>query len=209
MNEENKFGYIVSDRKLADLREYVGLVDDVKAADPTLPILIVGLKKAKEYAGNKFSILNKRISENVFWTFSRVERRQDFEKDIILFYKFIINNIINNINYYYINFNILKYNRFKIIYNILYNKNITKFIYIKNDMAYLYYDNKHVFGFSLKMLDYSGIGKKKVYLKLKNAPNTIINFDSSEIPMMFKTEIKDFNYIVPYLMSIKTKKANK
>lgn len=207
--EENKFGYVVSDRKLDDLREYVGLVKDVSSADPTSPILIVGLKKAKEYAGDKFSILNKRISENVFWTFSRVERRQDYEKDILLFYKFIINNIINNINYYYINFYKLKYNRFKILYNILFNKNINKFIYLKHDMVYLYYDNNHVLGFSLKMLSYIGISKKKIYLKIKNAPNTVINFDSSEIPMMFKTDIKNSDYVIPYLMSKSLKNVNK
>ena len=120
--DENKFGYVVSDRKLDEIRGYVGLVKDVSSADPTLPILIVGLKKAKEYAGDKFSILNKQISENVFWTFSRVERRQDYEKDILSFYKFIINNIINNIKYYYINLYKLKYESAKTKYSNSRNK---------------------------------------------------------------------------------------
>ena len=202
---DKKFGYIVSDRKLDDIKEYVGLVKDISLADPTLPILIVGMKKAKEYAGDKFSILNKKISDNVFWTFSRVERRQDFEKDILAFYKFIINNIINNINYYYINLYNIKYNRFKILYNILNNSSIIKYIYLKNDMVYIYYEGKNVLGFSLKMLSYTGNSKKKIYLKLKNAPNVIINFDSSEIPMMFKTDIRNSEYVVPYLMSIGAK----
>lgn len=202
---KNIFGYIVSDRKLDDIKEYVELVNDISKADTTLPTLIVGIKKAKEYAGEKFSILNKKISDNVYWTFSRVERRQDFEKDIILFYKNIINNIINKLNYYYINLYNIKYNRFKLLYNILFNSSINKFIYFKNDMIYIYYEDNNVLGISLKMLKYIGCSKKKIYLKFKDAPNTTINFDSSEIPTIFKNDTRNRDYVIPYLMSIKAK----
>ena len=101
-----KFGYIVSKAKISDLKGFVEQVDDISLADSTKPILIVGYNNAKKIAREKdkeFDILNKSLDKNIFWTFKKTESKIDFEKDIIKFYNYIINNIIYNINYYYIN----------------------------------------------------------------------------------------------------------
>ena len=197
-----KLGYVVSERKIDDLKDYVGCVNDISLADPTKPILIVGLKAAKEYCGEKFSILNKQISDNVWWTFKKTEKRQDFERDILLFNKNIINNILNYINYYYIDLYNIKYNKLKKIYNIIFDESIIKYIYIKNNMIYMLYGDHDILGFSLEMLKYAGIKRKKVYLKVRNAPNTIINFDSSQIARDFRGDLKGHDYVFPYLMMV-------
>ena len=58
----------------------------------------------------KLDILEKELEPGVFWTFKKSESRSDFEQDLKNFYKYIFNNILNNINYYYINIFKLKYN---------------------------------------------------------------------------------------------------
>jgi hypothetical protein len=81
-----KLAYVLSDNKINGLRPYVELINDIELYDQRKPLLIVGMANAKKFAGDKFSILNRQISEKVFWTFKRTERRQDFENDLILFY---------------------------------------------------------------------------------------------------------------------------
>ena len=116
-----KLGYIVSTSKIKGLDDFVGLVNDVSLADPTKPILIVGLENAKKYSDN-FSILNKKLSENVFWTFKKTEKREFYERDVEEFSKYIIQNVLNTIKYYYINIITLRYSKIKRLYNILFSE---------------------------------------------------------------------------------------
>lgn len=197
--EIEKLGYIVYKGRINDLKGYVGLVDNIESADPTKPMLIVGLKEAKAYAGDNFSILNKRLSDNVFWTFKKTEKRVDFERDILLFYNFIINNIIDHIKYYYINLYNIKYNKFKLLYNIFLN-NDHKYIFIKNNMCYFLFKDNIILGFSFKIADYMGISRKKAYLKLKSFKNVVINFDNSDLPREFSRDLSGKDYVIPYLM---------
>ena len=62
-----KLGYIVSKRKLKNVVDFVGVVNSIEdIEDPTKPFLIIGLNEAKEITPN-FSILNKKLDEDVFW----------------------------------------------------------------------------------------------------------------------------------------------
>ena len=59
----NKLGYIISDRKISDLRDFVGNVKDISQADSTKPLLYIGYKNAKKVKGYK-NILEKKIDDN-------------------------------------------------------------------------------------------------------------------------------------------------
>ncbi len=73
--------------------------------DNNLPTMIIGLKNAKQNIEN-FSIFKKEYRNNMlWWTFSKTEKRSDYDKDMQNFYEVCINNIINNIKYYNININ--------------------------------------------------------------------------------------------------------
>ena len=196
-----KLGYIISDRKLSNVKGFVECVKDISLANSSKPILIVGYKKAKSLLKDKFNILEKKISDNVFWTFNKTERRSDFEDDIIKFYDFCINNIINNINYYYINIIKLKYNNIKKIYNILFSKN-KKYIYINNGMIYFYYQDNKILGISLRILKYCGIAPKKIIDKLKSNDSNIIIDSSNNFINEIKKEIINKDYIIPFFMKL-------
>lgn len=198
-----KLGYIVSKAKILDLKGFVEQVDDISLANSTKPILIIGYAEAKDYAkesGKEFDILNKSLDKNLFWTFKKTESKIDFEKDIIDFYNYIINNIIYNINYYYINIYKLKYNKIKKLYNIINSKN-KKYIYINSGMIYFLYENKTILGLSLNMLKYAGINPNKIINKIKSNTSNIIYDDDFPLAMELKKEIGNKKYAIPYLIS--------
>lgn len=71
--------------------------------DKNIPTLIIGLQNAKELIDG-FDILKKRYNgDMLWWTFTKSERRIDYEKDLEDFYVFCIRTITNKINYRYIN----------------------------------------------------------------------------------------------------------
>ena len=194
-----KLGYIVTDRKINNVKDFVEVVNDISLTDSTKPVLLVGLENAKKNIEN-FSILNKKVNDNLFWTFKKTEKRVDFENDINYFYNYIIYNITRNIKYYYINILNLKYNKIKKLYNILFS-NERKYIYISNNMLYILY-NGSVLGISISILEYIKIDTKKFFRKLYSNKNNIICTNASDCVKSIKAEIGNKKYVVPYFMSI-------
>ena len=100
--------------------------------DNNLPTMIIGLKNAKQNIEN-FSIFKKEYRNNMlWWTFSKTEKRSDYDKDMQNFYEVCINNIINNIKYYNININELTYGKIKKVIEYIINNN-KKIYYIDNN----------------------------------------------------------------------------
>lgn len=194
-----KLGYIVSDRKINDAKDFVEVVNDISLVDSTKPVLLVGIENAKKNIKN-FSILEKKVNDNLFWTFKKIEKRVDFENDINYFYKYIIYNITSNIKYYYINILNLKYNKIKKLYNILFSSE-KKYIYISNNMLYVLY-NGSVLGISISILEYINIDIKKFFRKLYSNKENIICTNASECVKSIKSEIGNKKYVIPYFMSI-------
>lgn len=194
-----KLGYIVSDRKFNNVKDFVEVVNDISLADLSKPTLLVGLELAKKNVKN-FSILDRKNNGNLFWTFKKTERRVDFENDIDYFYNYIINNIINNIKYYYINILKLRYTRIKKLYNIVFSSE-RKYIYISNNMIYVLYDGA-ILGVSLEMLEYINIPREKVLSKLYSNKNNVICTNSSECVKCINHDIGNKKYAVPYFMSM-------
>jgi hypothetical protein len=173
-----KLGYIISDRKISDLRDFVGNVKDISQADLTKPILYIGYKNAKKVKGYK-NILEKKIDDKTFWTFKKTESRSDYESDLENFYKYIIINIL---------------------YNILFNNTKINYIYISKNMIYFQYEN-NTYGISLSLLEYCGIKKEKIISRIRMNKNNQIVYDNNEKVHKILKEIGYENkYAVPYLM---------
>ena len=194
-----ELGYIVSKNQIRELRGFVKLVDDISKADLSKPTLIVGLDNAKNNISN-FSILKKQISDKLFWTFKKTEKRTNIEQDLLFFYRYIISNILNNIKYYYINIININYNKLKKLINILYSVD-KKYIYINNEMLYLLHDG-YIMGISLKIAKYIGINTEKWLNKLYSNPNNIICKDENKCIKAVKREIGNNKYAIPYFMSL-------
>lgn len=191
-------GYIVTDRKLKNIDGFVEQVSDIQMADSTKPILIVGWKKAKQNE-NYTSILEKQLGDNLFWTFSKSESRADFEEDLESFYNIIYNNILSNINYYYINIFKLKYSIIKKIYNII-NSKENKNIYISNGMVYIPHKG-NIFGISLNILEYCGIKTKKILDRIISNPSNRLIEDDDKFIFKLTKRLGNKKYAIPYFIS--------
>lgn len=195
-----KLGTIVSKRAIKDVVGFVEVVKDMESVnDSTKPILVIGLEEAKKQ-GKEFSILNKRLDSNLFWTFGKTERRTDHERDIQNFYEYVLNISIKNIKYYYINIFKLRYNKVKKLLDIIYNTN-KKYIYINNDIIYIYYNN-YILGISLTMTDYMGVDRKKIIRKLRQNKYNIVYYHNTFLDEKMKEIANKKQYILPYFMSL-------
>lgn len=191
-------GYIVTDKKLKGIDGFVEQVDDISLADPTKPILIVGWKKAKEHP--KYStVLEKKLDENLYWTFGKSESRSDFEEDLKIFYNIIYNNILNNIIYNNINIFKLKYNSIKKLYNIILNSEKNKNIYLSKNMLYIPHEGK-VLGLSLSILEYCGIPSDKIVNKIKSKGINIVE-DNGKFIFKLSRQLGNKKYAIPYFIS--------
>ena len=70
------------------------MVKDYNDIDKTVPTLIVGWKEVKKLFPTQ-DILISYIDDNTTWTFSKREKRFQYEKDIKLFIDNIIKKLTN------------------------------------------------------------------------------------------------------------------
>lgn len=147
----------------------------VSDADSTLPSLIIGLEAAKENIEG-FSILTKRYSDGkVWWTFSKTERRVDYEKDLTAFRDFCIRRISENFTYKLLNVAGMSYSQAKRAINFImgcrekqYYVDNGKFIFVmvdRNDAK-----PKEIFGISLTTCEFLGISGEKVLKMFEDNP---------------------------------------
>ena len=194
-------GYIISKRKIKEKVNFVEVVDNIeKIDDPTKPFIIIGMNEAKKLV-NDFNALEKQLDEDVFWTFSKTERRVDYERDLENFYDYILYKNINNIKYYYINILNIKYNKIKKLINIINSKD-KKYIYINKNMIYIYYNN-NILGLSIKIMKYINLKIDKIIKKIRNNSNNIIYTNDYFLHERIKNMITNKKYVIPYFMSIK------
>lgn len=191
-------GYIITDRKMNDIEGFVEQVKDYSDADPTKPILIVGWNNAKLHRGYR-NILERELAPGVFWTFKKSESRSEFEQDLKKFYKYIYDNILMDVRYYYVNILDLKYSKLKKLYSI-FNSKERKNIYISNSILYTMY-NGIILGVSLEVLEYCGVKRDKVMSLLSSNPGNRIYDDSARWIIKLGKYLGNKKYAVPYFIS--------
>lgn len=165
--------------------------------DDTLPTLIIGLENARVNIPD-FNILRREYNENnmLWWTLSKTEKRIDYDKNIVDFYEFCINNILKNVQYTNINIFNLNYTKIKKCINFVRN-NSKKYFYIDNNKFIFVYDiensngKKYIYGFSLNTISFLGISKKKVIKMLKENPKNIQISNFYLMPNNVRKIIKD------------------
>jgi hypothetical protein len=162
--------------------------------DNSLPTLIIGFENAKKNISN-FNILIKRYNNDMlWWTFSKMERRNDHDKDITDFHNYCINNIVNNINYHCINYVNLTYNKVKKCLKYIRNEK-KKYYYVDNNKFVFVYDvesdSKSIYGFSLNTCAFFGISKQKVLSLVESNPNNRMIKNFYQIPNNIRRLVND------------------
>ena len=191
---------IVTTYKL-DVSEFFNVVKDYNDIDKTVPTLIVGWKEVKKLFPSQ-DILISYIDDNTTWTFSKREKRFQYEKDIKLFIDNIIKNLNNNVNYKF--FNYILYSKKKQETFIEYVKKGNCSLYHNSRFLYIYnHIDKVTLGISLNDLKFININVGKFIKDLVNNNNNIICdslkcFDTQSLSL-----IKDNIKVLPYLNYLK------
>ena len=156
-------GTIVSKRKLKDLPEFVENVTSVEELSKShdLPTLFVGYGFMSDN-GVVFDIMDKHKVDNAsMWTYSKTERRDDYEADVKSFVKSLIASHLERLHYKFIPLSgIIKDKDRKKEFYALLNTEGDKCCYIAERMMYVGIGDTS-YGISLQLLEYLGVSKSK------------------------------------------------
>lgn len=183
-----------------DVGEYINVTKDITKADLTIPTLIIGWAMVKEIYPNA-DILNKQISETVYWTYSNREKRQEYEPDLAKFIKNAFSRLETSIKYTFFNVLTNPLSRNKCLLKYI-NSPITKIVYITDKHIFIY-DSKQVTGVSLSDLEFYGFERERIIDILKRNSYNRLVFSDSFLNFKIKRSIGDNGKIVPFLYSIK------
>lgn len=182
--------------------ELYRLDDYVK--DDNIPTLLIGKKDLME-AGYTLSVLNRQMGDNLYWTYTKMEKRNIHETDITSFYEIVFKKLYRDTKYFNKSIYTINYSVVKDIFNLLNNECIYKCIYICKNHVYIYYNN-NVTGFSLEEIKYVGISVTKVMSLLTKAKNSDLITDDNFIKNEVKNYLKNREYLTPYLYFLEKNK---
>lgn len=187
---------IITKNKI-EISSFFNVTSDFSAVDTNIPTLIIGWSEVRELFPNQ-DILNPEISSTISWTFSKREKRYQYEKDIESFINKVLKGVDENINYRFFNYalatpikreNFVKYvqsGHCSIYYN-------SRFLYVYN------IHDSFTIGISLIDLAYIGINIKQFITSLTLNNNNIICENMKCIDSDSYTLIKDNIKIIAYL----------
>lgn len=188
-------GRIVTKLKQLDVPFFIELTEN--PGDYSIPTLIVGKKRAVELFGaENIHVLDKKVQENVWWTFAKNERRVDYEEDVKKFIDSISKKLNSCVNYYFINIFTENLSFLKKFIKYIYN-NERKSVYVTEKHIYIY-GGKNVIGLSRGDFEYAGIDSDKVIKKIRSNPQNIV-FTDADITQNIAKFSKSSNIIIPYL----------
>lgn len=157
----------------------------------SLPTLIIGYRKAKGMIDG-FNILEKSYpSQNLYWTFTRHERRHEYETDIGKFYDMAVRMAIGDVTYRYVNPYQSRYNEIKQLLSFIKSGMRKTVMYDKNGGNMFIYDaDRHViYGVSLNACEFIGIDSSKVIWKIVTNPSNRLILPDVRLPYRVKKVI--------------------
>ena len=188
-------GNIVTNFKI-EISSFFNITSDYNSVDTSIPTLIIGWKNVKELFPEQ-NILCNKIKDNVYWTFSKREKRYRYENDLEQFISMVVKEVNKNANYHFFNYAIATKNR---------RENFIS--YIKKGNCSIYYNSRFLYvynildsttiGISLNDLSYIGINTKLFINELSTSNNILcdnLNFIDNESFLLIKDNIKIAAYL--------------
>ena len=86
-------GRIITTTKIEGISEFIDVTKDSSTIvnnEAKIPTLIIGYKNAQNICGD-LKVTEKKIGNNLWWTFSKRERRIDYEPDLNKFLAEVFN----------------------------------------------------------------------------------------------------------------------
>lgn len=183
-----------------DVPNHFNVVKSMDDIIQGIPTLIIGWDYIKKHYPD-YDILDRRIGNDIYWTFKKTEKRDLHEEDIYNFIQKTYTDITNKINYVFIDPII---NKRKVIKKILKKINsIEQLISYEHDnMIYIYGENV-IFGVDLNLIDFIGLNTDRIISKIKSKSKYFLTKNNIFIEYKNKVEHLD-NQVkyIPYIYSI-------
>ena len=200
-----KIANIVSHQKVNVSQEF-NVVESMDDIIHGLPTLILGFDYVNKHYPD-FDVMDRKLSENLYWTVKRTEKRDKYEEDLSWFVTKVLTDLISEISYVFVD--PIQYNTRTI------RKVIRKFHSMENKITYqngkmLYiYAEKIIFGVDLKLLKYIGLDYKKIKEKIIRKSSVFLTND--KILIEYKNTVAELDNqvrYIPYLFSITNEQNN-
>jgi hypothetical protein len=189
---------IISESQL-NLNDNFNVIDNEDDIDSSIPTLLIGFDRVSDI--DDLDMMDRQLDDLTYWTFTKKERRDMHNQDLIKFMEFAYQQVVDDIQYIYIDPIHDKLNKLKkIIHKIKSFKEV--YSYQFGDMIYIYSD-KLIFGVDLRILKFIGIDPNKVKKKIQRLSKVFL--DNDEILIEYKEfmeRLDDEVKYIPYLYSI-------
>ena len=188
-----KIANIVIDTPLKVNKKF-NVVDSFDKIIEGIPTLLVGLDNIRKIEP-KPDFLDRKLSEDIYWTFTKKEKRVLFEEDLYYFSETIYKNIIKKTSYVFVDLILFDSNKINDIFTDMQNIN-KKVTLLHKDMLYVY-GNDNIFGFDLKQVTYVGKKKETLIDKIKNLSDVFLEGDN--ILIEYNNDLEMFDYEIKYI----------
>ena len=188
-------GNIVTEEGITNIPNNFNVINfESYQKETSIPTLFIGWENTKKILPQS-SILNKKIADNLYWTFSPTEKRTIFENDLKSFIQKSYQDFTKNIPYYSLDPVILKIKTTEELLQKL-QKFKESFTYLYgNRIVYIYY-NSSIISLDLELLKFISFDDNEILEYLKKETKFFENKEKD-----FKTELKYFDVkYIPYLI---------
>ena len=195
-------GYIISDETIKPEKNFEVIKYSDYDESIHSPALFIGFHKIKTLFGDSISVLDRKIGNDNYWTFTLDEHRSYHDLDSYEFMKHCYNLIIKDVDYYFIDPLLMSGDKHQKMFDRINDKSENIITYHKDNMVYIY-ANKFILGVNTDFYDFIGDDYKNILDKIKAMSTVFLSGDDIIIEyedFMYMYE-NDYKYI-PYLYSI-------
>lgn len=139
----------------------MNVVSDILDIDNNLPTLLIGYYQWKETY--ELDFIERKVNDSTFWTFTRVEERSLFNKDLYNFIVHCESHLMTSFTYYNIDPFLITKKSLKRILKLL---STNKTVYVVDKNVLFLHSKTVTFGFNLGIGDVIGVNRNKIFNKL-------------------------------------------
>lgn len=195
-------GRIITKSKNVDTIDFVDVTSDKSSVNGkdgcSIPTLVIGKKNIIDLVGeDNVHYLDKKVANNLYWTFAKTEQRNEYERDLESFNKLLLDKLLHGVEYRYVNIFQRSLSELKKFITFMYSP-LDKAVYVNRDMLYIYC-KKVVYGVSLTDLNYVGITTEKVLKKIYKQRHNRVIYNDYFLKKSLRKQLNMSKILVPYL----------
>jgi hypothetical protein len=178
--------------------EQFNVVDSMDKIIPNLPTLLIGFDYVNKHYPD-FDILNFKISDGLYWTFKKTEKRDKHEEGLSFFIRKVYADSMKYIQYIFVD--VIQFSdkqMYRIIKKIMSIEK--KYLYYENNMLFIY-GGDFIFGLDIQLLKYLELDTEKLKTKIKSNPSVFICNDKEYIKTV--KGLGSEPHMIPYLFYLR------